>query len=177
MPQRRRWFFLQILITKKTGGHFNNITVKRHIRVSRCSMCKFIYKKLMKHYLTNILKSYTSSYDVNEKVDHWLYSFENTHKKYIIMPLESLNYLFLEESLYITVWSPPGFINRNNETRCHLNATIQMSYCNFIFRLIIINIDSYTMMIDLDYRTNIFSIIIQRSWLWRGYRNILVRYL
>ena len=52
----------------------------------------------MKHYLTKILKSDTSSGDINEKVYHWLYSFGKFHKKYIIMPLESLNSSFLEES-------------------------------------------------------------------------------
>ena len=52
----------------------------------------------MKHYLTNILKSDTSSCDLNGKVDHWLDSFENFYNKYIIMPLESLNYSFTEES-------------------------------------------------------------------------------
>ena len=65
----------------------------------------------MKHYFTNILKSDTSSGDMNEKVDHWLYSFEKFHKKYIILPLESLNSSFLEDILYITVRSPAGFIN------------------------------------------------------------------
>ena len=66
----------------------------------------------MKHYLTKILKRDTSSGDINEKVDHWLDSFEKFHKKYIIMPLESLNSSFLREIFYITVRSPAGFINR-----------------------------------------------------------------
>ena len=57
----------------------------------------------MKQYLTHILKSDTSSGDNNEKVDHWLYSFEKFHNKCIIMPSESLNSSFLEESLFITV--------------------------------------------------------------------------
>ena len=39
----------------------------------------------MKQYLTHILKSDTSSGDMNEKGDHWLDSFEKFHKKYIIM--------------------------------------------------------------------------------------------
>ena len=68
----------------------------------------------MKPYLTNILNSNTSSGDMNEKIDHWLDSLENFHKKYIIMPLESFNSSFPEESLYISVWSPPGFINQEN---------------------------------------------------------------
>ena len=57
----------------------------------------------MKQYPNHILKSDTSSGDMNEKVDHWLDYFENFHKKYIIMLLGSFNYSFLEESLYITV--------------------------------------------------------------------------
>ena len=40
----------------------------------------------MKHYLTQIFKSDTSSGDMNENLDHWLDSFEKFHKKYIIMP-------------------------------------------------------------------------------------------
>ena len=48
----------------------------------------------MKHYLTKILKSDTSSGYMDEKVEHWLDSFENSQKKYIIMPLQSLNYSF-----------------------------------------------------------------------------------
>ena len=52
----------------------------------------------MEHYLTHILRSDTSSGDMTEKVDHWLDSFENFHTKYIIMPSQSLNSLFLEES-------------------------------------------------------------------------------
>ena len=57
----------------------------------------------MKDYLTHILKIDTSSGDMNEKVDHWLDSFEKFHNKYIIMPSLSLNELFLEESFFVTV--------------------------------------------------------------------------
>ena len=66
----------------------------------------------MKHYLTYILKSDTSSGDMNEKVDHWLDSFEKFHKQYIIMPSLSLNPFLIEESLFVTVQSPPGFVNQ-----------------------------------------------------------------
>ena len=104
----------------------------------------------MKQYSAQILKSDNSSGDMNEKVDHWLYYFVKFHKKYIIMPSESLYYSLLEESLFITVQSPPGFINLENETRCYLNATIQMLYVNVIFRQLILIIDCYTMMIGLD---------------------------
>ena len=50
----------------------------------------------MKHDLTKIFKSNTSIGAMNEKVDHWLDYFEIFHKKYIIMPLESLNCSFNE---------------------------------------------------------------------------------
>ena len=66
----------------------------------------------IKDYWIHVLKNDTSSGDLDEKVDHWLDSFENFHKKYIIMPSLSLNYLIIEESLFVTVQSPPGFINR-----------------------------------------------------------------
>ena len=57
----------------------------------------------MKYYLNHVLKNDTSSGDMGEKVDHWFDSFEKFHKKYIIMPSLSLNYLFIEESLFVTV--------------------------------------------------------------------------
>ena len=112
-PQQRRWFFLQRSKTttficfyweKGTYEFLDVPCVYLHITI-----------KNMKHYLTHILKSNTSSGDMNEKVYHWFDYLENSHNNYIIMPLESLNSSFLEESLFITVWSPPGFINRGNE--------------------------------------------------------------
>ena len=57
----------------------------------------------MKDYLTHVLKYDTSGGDINEKVDNWLDYFENFHKKYIIMPSISSNYLFLEDILFVTV--------------------------------------------------------------------------
>ena len=60
-------------------------------------------RKKFKDYWTRVLKNDTSSDDMNEKVDHWLDPFENFHKKYIIMPSLSLNYLLIEESLFVTV--------------------------------------------------------------------------
>ena len=57
----------------------------------------------MKQYLTHILKSETSSGDMNEKVDHGLDSFENFHKNNIITPSESLNSSLLEDILFITI--------------------------------------------------------------------------
>ena len=66
----------------------------------------------MKQYSNHILKIDTSSGYMNEKVYHWLDSLEKFHKKYNIMPSESLNYSLLEKSLFVTVRSTPGFINR-----------------------------------------------------------------
>ena len=77
----------------------------------------------MKHSLTHILKIDTSSGDMNERVDYWSDYFEIFHKKYIIMPSELLNYSFLEESCFITVWSLTDLISQENETRCYLNVT------------------------------------------------------
>ena len=60
--------------------------------------CIYYHIKIteMKHDLTNILKSDTSSDDMNEKVEHWLDYFENYHNKYIIMPSESFRSYFIE---------------------------------------------------------------------------------
>ena len=98
--------FLQILKTTSficTGGHFNTFMEVPcvHFHLKRTDK---------KQHLTHILNIDTSSNDMNEKVDRCLDSFENFHKKYIIIPSESLNYSFLEESFFITVQLPPGFI-------------------------------------------------------------------
>ena len=95
----------------------------------------------MKQYSTHILKSDTSIGDMNEKVHHWLDFLEIFHKKSIIMPSESLNSFLLEDIVFITVQSPPGFISRENETRCYLNATIYLLYFTVLFRQLILNID------------------------------------
>ena len=108
--------FLHILKTTSfvcTGVTSIFVLENGNLQLSRSSMCIFIYKKNdMKHYLNHILKSDTSSGDMNEKVDHWLDSFEKFYKKYIIMPSQLLNYSFLENILFITVQSPPDFINK-----------------------------------------------------------------
>ena len=117
----------------------------------------------MKQYSTHILKSDTSSGAINEKVDRWLDSFEKLHKKYIIMPSESLNSSFLGDSFFVTVKSSTGFINRENETRFYLNATIQLLYFNVIFRQLILNVDCYTMMIGIGKKVNTLFIITKIS--------------
>ena len=101
----------------------------------------------MKKYLTNILKIDTSGDDKKEKVDHWLDSFEKFHKKYMIMPIESLNSSFPEESRYIVLRSQPGFIIQENETICHFNATIQLLYCKCSFQ----TIDNQHLLLCHDY--------------------------
>ena len=78
-------------------------------------------------------------------VDDCLVKFENFQKQYIIIPLLSLNTLLLEEKLFITVRSPPGFNNQSNETRCYLNATFQKLYYNVLFRDLVFKINPYTM--------------------------------
>ena len=78
---------------------------------------------------------------MDERVDHWLDSFEKFHKNYIIMPSILLNCLFLEDTLFVTVRSPPGFINRENKTRCYLNAMLQLLYFNFLFIQLVLKID------------------------------------
>ena len=60
-------------------------------------------KNEMKDYWTHVLKNDTSSGDMDEKVDHWFYSFETFHKNSIIMPSLSLNSLLIEKSLFVTV--------------------------------------------------------------------------
>ena len=56
----------------------------------------------IKDHWTHVLKNDTSSGDMDEKVDHWLDSFEKFHKNHIIMPSLSLNSLLIEESLFVT---------------------------------------------------------------------------
>ena len=89
----------------------------------------------MKDYLTHVFQNKTSSGDMDEKVYHWLDSFENFHKKYIIMPSILLNCLFLEESLFVKAWWPPGFIHQENETWCYLNSTLQILYLIFLKKI------------------------------------------
>ena len=109
-----------------------------------------VRKIKMRQYLTNILRCDTSSDNMKAKIDYWLYSFEIFHKKYIIMPTKSYNYLFHLESRFIPVISLPGFINQENETRIYFNATIQLLYRDVLFRKLILSIDCCTMIICLD---------------------------
>ena len=65
---------------------------------------------------------------MNELVDDCLVTFENFHKQYIIIPSLSLDPLIIEEKPFVTVQSPPGFVNPENETRCYLNSKFQHLY-------------------------------------------------
>ena len=91
-------------------------------------------KNEIKDYWTHVIKNDNSSGDMDEMVYHLLDYLEKSHKKYITMPSILLNSLLIEESLFVTVLSPPGFINRENETRCYLNSTFQIFYFNVLFR-------------------------------------------
>ena len=83
---------------------------------------------------------------MDELVDHCLVSFENFYKQYIIMPSLSFDPLLIEETLFVKVRSPPGLVNRENETRCYLNSTFQHLYYNVIFRELVFKINFYTML-------------------------------
>ena len=82
----------------------------------------------MRQHLSSISKSDTQNDDVEGEIDHWLYFFENFHQKYIIIPTESYICSVPEESRYIAVITPPGFINQENETGCYFNTTISLLY-------------------------------------------------
>ena len=68
-------------------------------------------------YWAHVLKNDTKIYEMDELVYHCMVSFDNFHKHYIIMPSLSFDPLFIEENPFITVRSPPGFSNQENETR------------------------------------------------------------
>ena len=65
---------------------------------------------------------------MNELVDDCLVTFENFHKQYIIIPSLSIDQLLIEEKPFVTVRSPHGFINPENEARFYLNSTFQHIY-------------------------------------------------
>ena len=66
----------------------------------------------MRQYLSNILKCDTQSDDTKKKIGNWLDSFEIFHQQYIIIPTESCNSSVTEESIYISVITPPGLIDQ-----------------------------------------------------------------
>ena len=150
---------------------------ERYLQVSRNSMWTFCLKNNeIEDCWTHTLKNDTSNGDMDEKVDHWFDSFEKLHKEYNIMPSLSLNYLLIEEIYFCNSSITPRFINRENETKCSLNATFQLIYLNVLFRQLVLNINCYTVLNGLK-KFNIFFIISKISWIWRSYRNFLVRYI
>ena len=66
----------------------------------------------VKYYWAHVLKNDTKIYEMDELIYHCLVSFENFHKQYIILTSLLFNPLLIEESSFVTVRSPPGFINR-----------------------------------------------------------------
>ena len=69
-----------------------------------------------------------------DEVGKWITSYQNFNKTYIIESEEQYDPKIQEESQYVTVLSPSGFINQKGETICYLNSTIQVQYRNIIFR-------------------------------------------
>ena len=67
-------------------------------------------------------------YDV-KKIDHCFDSFEKYHQKCIIMPTEPFNFSIPEESIYIAIKTPPGFIKNKISFQC--NHKIIMLKCSF----------------------------------------------
>ena len=83
---------------------------------------------------------------MNELVYDFLVTFEKFHKQYIIIPSLSLDPLLIEEKLFVTVRSPPGFFNPEKETICYLNATFKHLYYSVLFRELLFKINCYTML-------------------------------
>ena len=83
---------------------------------------------------------------MDELLDLCLLSFEKFRKQYIIMPSLSLEPLLIEENPFVTVQSPPGFVNQENETRCYLNSTFHHLYYNVLFRDMVFKPNCYTML-------------------------------
>ena len=110
----------------------------------------------VKYYWARVLKNDTTIYEMDELVEHCLVSFEISHKQYIIMPSLSFKPLLIEESPFVTVQSPPGFVNRENETGCYLNSTLQHLYYNVIFRKLAFKINFYTMLNGLKIESQHF---------------------
>ena len=93
---------------------------------------------------------------MDELVDHFLDSFEKFHKQYTIMPSLSFDPLIIEDISFVTVRSPPGFINQENETRCYLNSTFQNLYFSVLFRELVFKINCYTMLNGLKRESQYF---------------------
>ena len=121
----------------------------------------------VKDYWARVLKNDTTIYEMDELVDQCLLSFEKFHKQYIIMPSLSLEPLLIEENPFVTVRSPPGFVNQENETRCYLNSTFQHLYFNVLFRELVFKINCYTMLNGLKRESQHFVHIFQNIMILR----------
>ena len=149
----------------KKGTH-ESIDFYVHISMSK--------EKKMRQYFSNILIYYTHSDCNKEKIDYWLDDFKKFHQQYIVIPTESYNSSITEDIRYIAVRTPPGFINKKNKYIYYFNATIQLLYCNIIFRKLILNIDCYTMMSCLDKNNKHFAYHYQKIMIVKELQKILV---
>ena len=126
-----------------------------------------IKRNEVKRYWDRALIQEPTLYPMNEVVDDCLVTFENFQKQYIIIPSLSLNTLLLEEKPFITVRSPPGFFNPENDTICYLNATFQHLYYNVLFRELVFKINLYTMMNGLKRKSPHFIHNFQKIMIFR----------
>ena len=131
----------------------------------------------VKCYWARVINQDTSLFEINELVDDCLVTFEKLQKQYIIIPSLSLHPLIIEEKLFITVRSPPGFFNAEKETRCYSNAKFQHLYYNVLFRELIFKSNLYTMLNDLVSGSQYFVLDFQKIMISGSYRKMLVRYI
>ena len=86
------------------------------------------------------------------------------------MPLLSLEPLFIEDNTFVTVRSPPDFVNQENETTCYSNSTFQHLYYNLLFRELVFKINCYTMLNVLKRGSQHFVHISQKIMIFREFQ-------
>ena len=128
----------------------------------------------VKGYWDHVLKKDTTLYEMNELLDDCLVTFEKFHKQYIIISSLLLDPLLMEEKPFVTVLSPPGFVNPENETRCYLNSTFQHLYYNVLFRDLVFKINCYTILNDLKTVSQHFVHNFQKKKIFREFQNVFV---
>ena len=101
------------------------------------------------HYQNQLLLI-CSKGEVNQSYDMWINYFLSFNRTYIIQYEKKFYSNIREGSTHIPVLPPSGFINEKDETRCHLNSTLQIQYYNIIFREMILNIDCEYIFSHLD---------------------------
>ena len=118
MPRGISWLFFTNTDNKKKyvqGVTSRILLEERHSWLSWCSMCTF---QCWNNPNETIFDQY-----IKKQHFKWLYEVKGRPlvgflwkfpQNYIIMTTESLNSSFPEESKYISVISPPGFINQEN---------------------------------------------------------------